>query len=94
MLSADLGAMQDAMETRCGVRPQAFVYPFGGVDNASGPVLRALDSAPRSLATSTSTPFRAIRNVCGCSGATTGRTGSARKNLWQNSRLIDSNRLR
>ena len=42
MLTNDLGAMQDAMETRCGVRPQAFVYPFGGVDSASGPVLRAL----------------------------------------------------
>ena len=42
MLTNDLGAMQDAMETRCGVRPQAFVYPFGGVDSASDPVLRAL----------------------------------------------------
>ncbi len=42
MLAADLSAMQDALEARCGVRPQAFVYPFGGVEDASGPVLRAL----------------------------------------------------
>ncbi|MBE6935293.1 MAG: polysaccharide deacetylase family protein [Ruminococcaceae bacterium] len=42
MLFADLAAMQDAMESRLGVRPQAFVYPFGAVDEASGQVLRAL----------------------------------------------------
>lgn len=42
MLAADLGAMQDALELHCGIRPKAFVYPFGGVDDASGPVLRAL----------------------------------------------------
>ena len=42
MLTADLSAMQNALESRCGVRPQAFVYPFGGVDEASGAVLRAL----------------------------------------------------
>ena len=42
MLYADLSAMQDAMESRLGVRPEAFVYPFGAVDEASGEVLRAL----------------------------------------------------
>lgn len=42
MLSSDLAAMQEAMQAKCGVRPLAFVYPFGGVDEASGPVLRAL----------------------------------------------------
>lgn len=42
LLRSDLAAMQDAMEARCGVRPQAFVYPFGNVDQVSGEVLRAL----------------------------------------------------
>ena len=42
VLAADLSAMQEAMARHCGVIPQAFVYPFGGVDAASGPVLRAL----------------------------------------------------
>lgn len=42
MLYADLSAMQEAMETHLNIRPQAFVYPFGAVDEASGDVLRQL----------------------------------------------------
>ena len=42
VLSADLSRMQEAMTARCGVTPRCFAYPFGVLDRAADPVLRAL----------------------------------------------------
>lgn len=41
-LQDDIGRMQELCQSRCGVTPTAFTYPFGGVSEEALPVLRKM----------------------------------------------------
>lgn len=42
LLTADLGRAQEAIEARLGIRPTAFVYPFGAISRESPEIVRAM----------------------------------------------------